>query len=158
MKHAYTFVFYTPPILKKFNGILGEIDLYHIKLLLAGGKYLVEEQYEGDNPIEWYTEIMKEQGIIISNSKTQTYKGKKYIWLEIDSEKTPVDEFMTWQQVSTNDTDILAWRTFYIPCSGGTKTECLGLGVVAREMTMTESNKSPIMLNTLLDGILSINN
>jgi hypothetical protein len=155
MKDAYTFVFYTPPVLKKFNGILGEIDLYHVSLLLAGGKYLVEEQYDGNDPIEWYTNIMKEQGIFISNSKTQTYKGKKYIWMEIDAEKTPVDEFMTWQQISPNDTDNLAWRTFYVPCAEGTKTECLGLGVVAREKNMTEPNKQPIKLSTLLDGILS---
>jgi hypothetical protein len=155
MKHAYTFIFYTPPTLKKFNGILGEIDLYSIRLLLAGGKYLVEEQYEGNDPISWYTEIMKEQDIYISNSKTQTYKGKKYIWMEIDAEKTPVDEFMTWLQVSPEDTDSLAWRTFYIPCTVNTKNECLGLGVVARERVMTEPNKIPILLNTILEGILS---
>jgi hypothetical protein len=155
MKHTYTFIFYTPPKMKKFNGILGEIDMYSIQFLLAGGRYLVEEQYDGEDPIAWYTEIMKEQCIYISNSKMQTFKGKKYVWMEIDAEKTPVDEFMTSQQVSPTDTDILAWKTFHIPCTGGSKTECLGLGVVAREYVMTETNKTPVMLSSLLDGILS---
>jgi hypothetical protein len=129
--------------------------MYTIRLLLAGGKYLVEEQYEGNDPIVWYTEIMKDQGIYIANSKTQIYKSKKYIWMEIDSEKTPVDEFMTWKQLSPEDTDALAWRTFYIPCTANTRNECLGLGVIAREQVMTEPNKPPILLNTILDGILS---
>jgi hypothetical protein len=155
MKHTYTFIFYTPPKMKKFNGILGEIDLYHIQLLLAGGKYLVEEQYDGEDPVKWYTEIMKDQSIYISNSKIQTYKGKKYIWMEIDAEKTPIEEFMTADQVTEGDMDVLAWKTFYIPCTAGTKTECLGLGVVAREHCMTEPDKTQVMLSSLLDGILS---
>lgn len=154
-KHRYTFIIYSKPSIKKFSGILGEIDLITIYFLLVGGKYLIQEEYVGDNPIEWYTNTLKEQDIYVISSKQQKYKGSQYIWLEIDPEKTPISEFTMWTDVSNNDTDTLAWRKIIYVCDSVTKKECLGLSVVAKEMNMVESNKPPIYLNTILNAIIS---
>jgi hypothetical protein len=148
----HTFLIYTKPISRQFSGILGEFNLYTIHFLLAGGKYLIEEKYDGSDPVSWYTEILKQQDIIVSASKQQKYKGTNYIWLEVDPEKTPISEFMSWTEVDSNDLETLAWRTIYYPLKNG--KECLGLAVKACETSFTPPNKDPLPLTTILDAIL----
>jgi hypothetical protein len=152
MKH--TFIIYTKPKIRHFNGILGEIDMFTTQLLLAGGKYLIEETYPGKDPVEWYVKTLAEQDIIVSASKQQKYKGQNYIWLEIDPEKTPVHEFASWKDIDAKDMDTLAWRKVLYPCSSGTTKECLGLAVVAREICLTKKGDSPLYLANVLDAIL----
>jgi hypothetical protein len=132
---------------------LGEIDLITTQLLLAGGKYLIEEEYTGDDPVQWYINTLKEQSIFVVSSKQQKIKGNKYIWLEIDPLKTPISEFTIWTDVPDNDTETLAWRKIMYTCDTKTRKECLGLSVVAREINMVESKKESIHLNTILNAI-----
>ena len=157
MKHTVLFIVYAKPPSKRFTGILGEIDLYKIQFLLAGGKQLIQEMYDGSDPAAWYTKVLEDQDIIISASKTQKHKGHTLVWLEVDAEKTPIHEFTIWSDLPSNDTVTLAWRTFYYPCLTGILPvkECLGLAVKARE-TVLFPGKQPIMLNTVLDAILSV--
>lgn len=153
MKNKYTFIIYTKPKAKQFSGILGEIDVYRFQLLLAGGKYIIEEQYQEKDAIKWYISILEQQGIIVANSKQQKYKGDIYIWLEVDSEKTPISEFTMWNELDKEDNESLAWKTFYYPCKANTNTECLGFGIVARETIVSAPKRSPIYLNEVFDGI-----
>jgi len=147
------FIVYAKQPPKQFTGILGSITLHKFQFLLAGGKYCIEETYTGANPAEWYTKILGEQDIVIRASQTQTIRGQIHVWLEVDPEQTPIDEFTIWTDLPANDTETLAWRTFYYPCTTGTTTECLGLAVKARETALTQG-KHPIMLQTVLDAIL----
>jgi hypothetical protein len=154
MKPSYTFIIYTKPSVRSFQGILGAIDVFTTHLLLAGGKYLIEESYSGSDPIKWYMETLKEQDIHVSASKQQKYKGQQYIWLEVDPNKTPIDEFTSWQEVEKTDTETLAWRKIIYPCTGGTTKECLGLAVAAREICLTKKGQSPLYLTNVLDAVL----
>jgi hypothetical protein len=158
MKHTYTYIVYGVPPPKHFHGILGEIELFQVKMLLAGGKTLITEQYDGEDPIEWYKTTLEEQEIFVKQSKEQKFGATRYIWLEVDTEKTPIDEFASWHDIDAKDTETLAWRTFNYPVCPATKKECLGLAVKAREICITSSatNKQsqPLMLSTVLDAIL----
>jgi hypothetical protein len=154
MKDTYTFIVYVKETPKRFNGILGEIDFYAIHMLLLGGKYIIDEVYSGTNPIEWYTNVLEQQGIYIHQGKQQKFKGQTYIWLEVDPVKTPIHEFTQSNELDPHDTETLAWRTFFYTCYAGTLKECLGLAVSARELSL-EKGKKPLYLNTILDAILS---
>ncbi len=156
MKHTVLFIVYAKPPPKRFTGILGELDLYKIQFLLAGGKHVIQETYDGADPATWYTKVLEEQDILISTTKTQKFKGHTLVWLEVDAEKTPIHEFTIWSDLPANDNDTLAWRTFYYPCTTGVSEvkECLGLAVKARE-TVLFPGKQPILLSTVLDAILS---
>jgi hypothetical protein len=154
-KNQYTFIIYAPPEKRRFSGILGEIDLYKVYLLLAGGKYVIEESYSGKDPIEWYCNILKEQEIYIRDSKIQKNKGNTYVWLQVDTGKTQIEEFTFWDELSSEDTNTLAWRTYLYPCEADRTKECLGLGVIAQETRLTEKKESPLYLNEVLDAIFS---
>ena len=157
MKHTVLFIVYAKSPPKRFSGILGEIDLYKIQFLLAGGKQLIQESYDGQDPATWYTKVLEEQDIIIAASKTQKIKGHTLVWLEVDAEKTPIHEFTIWTDLPANDNETLAWRPFYYSCTTQSGSEpvkeCLGLAVKARE-TVLFPGKQPILLNTVLDAIL----
>jgi hypothetical protein len=154
MKNKYTYIIYVKEPLKQFSGILGSIDLYKIHFLLVGGKYLIEETYTGADPVGWYKEILEQQEIYIQQDKQQKWKGNTVIWLEVDSSKTPINEFTSWKDLDPTDTETLAWKTIYYPCESGTSKECLGFAVSAREIPL-QSTKQPLMLNTVLDAILT---
>jgi hypothetical protein len=153
-KSRYTFIIYTTPSRTPCTGILGTFELCTVQFLLAGGKYLIEEEYDGKDPVKWYTDTLKEQDIFVTSSKQQKYKGQNYIWLEIDPEKTPVHEFASWKDIDAKDMDTLAWRKVLYPCNSGTTKECLGLAVVAREICLTKKGDSPLYLANVLDAIL----
>jgi len=154
MNRIYTFIVYAKAPPKQFSGILGEIDLHAIQFLLVGGKYSIEETYAGSDPVEWYSEILEQQGIIVSQGKLQKYKGETFIWLQVDLERTPIEEFTSWSELDPSDTETLAWRTFYYPCYKGTTKECLGFAISAREIYL-QKTKRVLQLNTVLDAILS---
>jgi hypothetical protein len=149
---VHTFLIYTKPISRNFSGILGDLELYTIHFLLAGGKYLIEETYDGPDPVSWYTEILGQQDIHVTATKQQKYKGTNYIWMEVDPEKTPLSEFTNWSEVESNDLETLAWRKVVYPCKNN--KECLGLAVKARETCLTAPKKDPLFLSTILDAIL----
>jgi hypothetical protein len=138
-----------------FQGILGEIDFYTIEFLFAGGKYIIEEQYDGKDPVSWYTKILEEQDIFVKSSKKIKFKNKQAIYLEIDSVKTPISEFTTYLEVDDKDESTLAWRKIHFPCSRGTDKECLGLAVVAREMHLSPKNRLNITLFDILESIIA---
>jgi hypothetical protein len=159
MKGTYSFIVYAKDPPKSFHGILGSIDFHVLQLLLVGGKYIIEEQYSEKDPIKWYTSILEEQGIHIIQGKQQTYKGHVYIWLEVDTAKTPIQEFTSWKELDPSDTESLAWKSFYYACHAGTTKECIGLAVVAREIPLesvkSRKGKEPMYLNTVFDAILN---
>ena len=156
MNRTYTFIVYAKDPPKHFSGILGEIDLHAIHFLLMGGKYSIEENYSGSDPVKWYIDILEQQGIYIVQGKQQKYKGDIFIWLEVDLEQTSIHEFTSWKDLDPSDTESLAWRTFYYPCHAGTIRECLGFAISARELSLQKTKKS-LKLNTILEAILSSN-
>ena len=127
----YSFFVYAKEEPKQFEGILGKIDLYTIHMLLAGGKKVIVESFNGtaENALTWYTEYMKEQDIHFKSSKIIGTT----IWIEVDLEKTPVDEFTQAHDVEDSDMESLAWKIFWYPCIAGTKQECLGFAVSTHE-------------------------
>ena len=153
MKQTYTFIIYARQGQKQFQGILGEFTVHTIQLLLAGGKTLIEEQYDGKDPIQWYTSVLAEQEIYVKESKQQVYKGKQYIWLEVDSEKTPIHEFTTWKELPAEDTESLAWRRIMYPIQPSTGKECLGFAVIANEIPL-QTKSGPFTMKTILEAIL----
>jgi hypothetical protein len=153
-KQTYTYLLYALPPPKRMSGILGDIDLYSIYFLLQGGKYLIEEKYDGTDPIKWYVDYLEEQGIVVKSTKTQQFKKKNYIWLEVDYEQTPIDEFTQWLELDSSDTETLAWRCVRYPCSAGTTKECLGFAVAARD-TVLQKCSNPLTIGDVCNAILS---
>jgi hypothetical protein len=149
MKKSYTYIIYMTPKIKKFSGILGEIDFYTISLLLAGGKSIIEEEYEGNDPVGWYCASLEDQNMKVLKSKIQTIKGKQYIWIEIERDPSQISP-LTGEETM----DELIWKTFYYTCKSDTKEECLGLIVSAKEIVLNRDRKQPIYLTTLLDAII----
>lgn len=149
------FIVYAKRPTQTRTGILGTIDVHCIQLLLAGGKYCIEEVYEGKDPEKWYSDILTEQGIHIQSSNKQSWKSRTIVWLEVDPEQTPIHEFTMWNDVADHDTETLAWKTVLFPCSQGTITECLGLAVPTQEINMFP--KTPkLSLYTVLQAIMSM--
>jgi hypothetical protein len=153
MKQSYTFIIYARQGARRFQGILGEFDLHTIQLLLAGGKTLIEEQVDSTDPIQWYTSVLAEQDIHVKASKQQMYKGKQYIWLEIDSERTPIDEFTTWNELPAEDTESLAWRRVLYPVQPSTGKECLGFACIANGIPL-QTKSGAFTMKDILDAIL----
>ncbi len=137
------------------TGILGPIDVHCVQLLLAGGKICIEESYDGDDPEQWYTTILTEQGIVIQSSRTQRWKNRTLVWLEVDPEQTPIHEFTMWNDVPEDDNDTLAWKTVLFPCTPGTSTECLGLAVPTQEINLF-TKASKLSLYTILKTIVDM--
>ena len=153
MKQTITFIVYARGTPKSFTGILGQITLHCTWLLLIGGKSLIEETYTGSDPVEWYTKVLKDQEMTIKSTKTQKFKGGTYVWIEIDADKTPLEEYVTWRDLEPNDTTSLAWKPFWTPYAQGTSNECLGFAVKAREYAL-QNKQSPLTLQQVLDAIL----
>ena len=65
---------------------------YVLYLLLLGGKDGIEENIETKEPIEFYTNILKEQDMVIKSTFYEKLKGIERVWIEIDSEKTNINE------------------------------------------------------------------
>lgn len=152
---TYTYIVYAHPPPKQFTGILGSIDLHCVWLLLSGGKTLIQEEYSGADPIAWYKDVLEEQEMVVKSTKQQVYKGQSFIWIEIDAERTALTEFTSWKEVEAADTETLAWRPFWQPCSKGpSPQECLGFAVKAKEFPL-QTKKNSLMLQTVLDAILS---
>lgn len=149
------YIVYTLEQPKKVTGLLGTLDIYCIQLLLAGGRLGIEEtiKAKGD-PVAHYTTILEEQGMIVKTSQLETLKGSKRVWIEIDSEKTPIHEYTSWKDVEEKDKETLAWKPFWIPCLEGTYTEGLGLSVVAREVVVF-TGKHKVTLQDIFSTVLS---
>lgn len=153
MKQRYTFIIYARQGAKQFQGILGEFTLHSVQLLLAGGKTLIEEEYDGSDPIEWYRSVLAEQEIIVKESKQQHFKGRHYIWLEVDADKTPIHEFTTWNELSKNDLESLAWRQVWYPIQATTGKECLGFSGVANTISL-QTKQNGLSMKEILEAIL----
>ena len=151
----YSFIVFAKEPPRSFNGILGNIDMYTIHLLLAGGKTILQESFNGtaQEASKWYMKHMKEQGIecrssVIVNST---------IWMEVDLDKTNIEEFtMAYElgnseTVESNNDDTLAWRTFWYPCTAGTKIECLGFAVKTLEYKISNVSLESILKTILID-------
>jgi hypothetical protein len=154
MVSDYTFIIYAESPTKIFNGILGTIHMAYISLLLSGGKYLIREKYSGTDPATWYSQTLQEQGIFIQSSRQQTFKGRTYIWLKVDTEKTPVHEFGTWDEITEGDKDTFAWRHVVYPYSPTTGKECLGLACAAQEVLLTEPSQPSITMRDILESVI----
>ena len=127
----YSFFVYAKEEPKQFEGILGKIDLYTVHMLLAGGKKVIVESFDGsaEKAAKWYAEYMNDQEIYF---KTIKIIGTT-IWIEVDLERTPVNEFTQAHDLEDSDLETLAWKTFWYPCAAGTKNECLGFAVSTHE-------------------------
>ena len=153
MKHQVQCIIYAKEPPKKFSGILGEIDLYTIHLFLVAGHQGIFEILDIQNPVEFYTSFLHDQDMVIKSSRIETIAGIKRIWIEIDTEKTTISEYTQWDQCSPTDTDTLAWKPYWIPCTAGTTKECLGLAVAAAEQPLF-SGKSRLTYQAVFSSIL----
>jgi len=146
---VYSFIVYAKEAPRRFNGILGEIDLYTIHLLLAGGKSILQESFEGtaEEAHQWYVSHMKEQGIVCTSSQIVN----STVWMEVDLGQTNLEEFTMEHELEKDDTESLAWRTFWYPCTGGTKIECLGFAVNTLEYTISNVPLETILKTVLVD-------
>jgi len=144
----YSFFVYAKEEPKQFEGILGKIDLYTVHMLLAGGKKVIVESFDGsaEKAAKWYAEYMNEQEIYF---KTIKIIGTT-IWIEVNLERTPVNEFTQAHDLEDSDLETLAWKTFWYPCAAGTKNECLGFAVSTHEYQI-----SGVSLESVLQKILS---
>lgn len=147
------YIVYTLETPKKVSGLLGALDIYCIQLLLIGGRIGIEETVNAKDPVVYYTKILEEQGMIVKSSQLETLKTIKRVWIEIDSEQTPIHEYTSWKDVDENDTETLAWKPFWFPCLEGSKTEGLGLSVVARE-TSIFTGKYKVTLHDIFLSVL----
>lgn len=157
MKQVYSFCIYGVEQPKSFTGLLGPIDLYCVQLLLAGGRYLVDEEFEGDtlSAIRWYMDTLKQQDIIIKSHFTKKIRSKSIIFLQVDLEQTPVHEFTQAHEVAKTDFETLAWKPCWIPCAKGTSKECLGFEVSTREVPLVPSKqKSTVHLQDIIEAVL----
>jgi hypothetical protein len=118
---------------------------------LLGGKDGIEENIETKEPIEFYTNILKEQDMVIKSTFYEKLKGIERVWIEIDSEKTNINEYKNWRE--TTDPETLAWKPFIIPCIEGTKNEALGLSVMAKE-TYIFKNKHKVSVYDIISSVL----
>ena len=143
----YSFIVYGKEEARRFKGILGDIDLYTIHLLLGGGKTILQETFQGTakDANVWYINHMKEQGIVCKSSRVVNTT----IWMEVDLEQTRLEEFTMAHEIGEEDTETLAWRTFWYPCTGETKIECLGFAVSTLAYKI-----SNVCLETILKTIL----
>lgn len=154
MKQNIQFIIYSKEIPKSFTGILGELDVHVIHFLLTGGKTGIQEHYEGKDPVEWYCSILKEQDMYIKSTYKELLKGALRIWIEIDSEKTSLDEYTTWHDIDQDDTESLVWKSYSITCMKDSLQECLGLAVTAKE-TFLFTGKHPLTFHDSFKFILS---
>ena len=148
------YIVYTLEKPKQVSGLLGTLDIYCIQLLLIGGKTGIEETVKGKDTVAYYTTILEEQGMVVKSSHLENLKSIKRVWIEIDSEQTPIHEYTSWKDVDEKDTETLAWKPFWIPCLETTKTESLGLSVVARE-TLIFTGKHKVTLYDIFSTVLS---
>lgn len=133
MKASIQFIIYAKEPPKKFTGILGDIDLHVIHLFLIAGSQGITEMLEPKEALSYYTNFLQEQDMTIKSSRSEIVNGQRRIWIEVDSEKTPISEYTQWNQCTPKDTDVLAWKPFWYSCTSGTTKECLGLAVAANE-------------------------
>jgi hypothetical protein len=145
----YSFIVYAKEPAKSFKGILGEIDLYTIHLLLTGGNTILQEKFTGtaEEARKWYIQHMKDQGIVCNSSQIV----KSTIWMEVDLKNTSLEEFTMAHELEKGDTDTLAWRTFWYPCTKGTKIECLGFAINTLEYKISNVSLEAILKTILTD-------
>jgi len=152
MKHTIQYIIYSVGKPKKYTGLLGNLETYTVYLLLLGGKNGIEESIETKTPIEFYTNILKEQDMVIKSTQLENKKDIKRVWIEIDSEKTNIQEYTQWKDVT--DPETLAWKPYLMTCLEGTKTEALGLAVMAKE-SMVFKGKHKVSVHDILSTVLS---
>ena len=152
MKQPIQYIVYCIEPIKKFNGLLGGIDLYVVNLLLLGGSKGIIENIDTETPVEWYVNILKDQDMIIKSTRHEKLKGMQRIWIEVDS-STPLSEYTSWKEVNQDDTEILAWKPYWVPCLEGSVKESLGLSVVSKE-TVIYPGKYKVTLQDILTTVL----
>jgi hypothetical protein len=147
------YIIYSKEAPKRFNGIIGAIDVHCMHLLLSGGKGIIEETVPKNNdPIKWYIELLKGQDIHISKSFIDKNDS---VWLEVDTTKSPIEEFASWRELNPNSptlTDEIAWKTYWIPCKADTTEECIGFWVSAKEEYLTKTISVASVLKTIMNA------
>jgi len=133
MKQTVQYIIYCAPPPKQHVGLLGNLDTYTVYLLLIGGHTGIQENIDTTtDPITFYTSILEEQGMTVKSTINQKLKEVQRVWIEIDP-STNIQEYTQWNELDRGDNETLAWKPFLVPCLEGTKKECLGLSVVAKE-------------------------
>jgi hypothetical protein len=151
MKQTIQYIIYSVGPPKKYTGLLGNLDTYTVNLLLLGGKDGIQETIETSTPIEFYTDILKQQDMVIKSTQLEKLKGVSRVWIEIDSEKTNIQEYAQWRDVI--DPETLAWKSYIFPCIEGSKNEALGLSVIAKE-TMIFKEKHRVSVYDIINTVI----
>jgi len=86
------------PYLHKIT-VVNNITVHSFTILTIGGTELWEEEYS--------KEILEENEIIV----TSIVHKADICLCKVDSEKTKMDDFYKWEEITTSDT--FCWRTFY---------------------------------------------
>ncbi len=146
---VYNYVIYAKDKVKTFpNGLLGPIDLHKYHFLLQNGKHILEETLPSNiDPIAYYEESLQSQEMVVRKS----WKDGNIIYMEIDGDATNIASFTQDYELTQEDDDTLAWKTYWIPCNAGTTKECLGLMVCAS----TENLGCNMFLSQILEKVMT---
>jgi hypothetical protein len=130
IKHTFYVVAVESP--RRFNGIIGPLDLYKIHVLVEGSGQPLQEICPAE-PVAWYRSHLESQGIAFTEAKSLSDTCHV---LTVNSAETQLDSYAQYNSLSAEeraDPAVTAWKTYYIPCHAGTKKEALGFWVCAAQ-------------------------
>lgn len=130
--------------IKQVNGIIGPLDLYNVSILLEGAQPPQEKVPAGKNPVAWYADYLKTQGI---ETRGSADLGNGAYALYVDTEKTDLSEFLNVRDAGAVDPGTYAWKTYFIPCHAGTFKEALGFWICAQK-----EDVGPLKLSTIVEN------
>lgn len=148
MTRIYSFLVYLRHPPKSVTGILGTFQFHSFSFLLAAGKRILTEPFEGTptEALAWYCDNLREQGMTVVSSRI----ADGSLWIEV-SPDTPLDEYLTAEEVEETDTETLAWRRVWYPVADG--KECLGFAVSHKEFVLGSHTKGQITMDAVLQTL-----
>jgi len=148
-KHTFYVVAFEVP--SQFNGIIGPLDLYKVHVLVEGGSQPLQEEYKGSaaDAAVWYRTHLESQGLTFTH--VQSIQSHVHLfWVNLET--TPLDSYAHVRNLSAEeraDPNVIAWKTYYIPCQAGTKKEALGFWVCAAQERLGPLSCAELFESTL---------
>jgi len=83
---------------------------YTYKVLTVGGTHLWEE----DDSLRVEDDVLTPNGLYLSSAPRPMHHEGEIVYLcEIDQERTSVDDFYEWSDITLEDRDTFAWRLIH---------------------------------------------
>ena len=96
------------PFVYKPKEISKQLTSHTFHVLCEGGTKLWKESFQS---IE---NVLAPNDLYEKSIKPYNSSGELYHLVEIDTKKTDLKSMFTWDEIDSNDTDTLCWRTFHI--------------------------------------------